>query len=461
MRSLIAILALFLFMGASVSLLADEVMHIQIHADRVVRNQADRFIGINVNFLRDADTNRAPGARPLAEALNELGVRWLRYPGGEKSDYYRFANPPYGEANPAALGWYGEQGGDWLDFDAYIALCRAQGAEPYVVVACESEANSGASWAEQLEHAVAWVRYANVIQGYGVRYWEIGNENWHNKTAPAAEMAAHVQAFAQAMRAMDPTISIGASGSDKAWWKEFLPLVASDLDFLSVSVYNTWGWKSYARFVEEPAPSLLASAGTALKAIDALPPGPDRERLRVIVAETNSVDYSPDGWPKTNTLGHALVTFSTFGALLHQSRIQGAFLWNTRWIDDTEAAQNQFYALDGLNRLLPAGQAVGLWGRHLHADMLNVTGASGQVTAFASADAGGAWTVWLVHRAVVGTATVAMELDGLNWGNKVRVQIWSGRDPEDSTLKLTRDHFLTEATVVECPPLSITILTGG
>jgi len=35
------------------------------------------------------------------------------------------------------------------------------------------------------------------------------------------------------------------------------------------------------------------------------------------------------------------------------------------------------------------------------------------------------------------------------------------RDPEDSTLKLTKDHFLTEATVVECPPLSITILTGG
>ncbi len=438
-----------------------EPMIIQVHADQIVRTEADSFIGINVNFLRDTDANRAPGARPLGQALNELGVRWLRYPGGEKSDYFRFANPPYEVANPSALGWYGEQGGDWLGFDAYIELCRAQGAEPYVVVACEKPENSGPPWAEQLEHAVAWVRYANVVHGYGVRYWEIGNENWHNHTGSPAEMAAHVQEFARAMRAVDPTISIGASGSDRKWWKDFLPRAASDLDFLTVSVYNTWGWKSYARFAEGPMPDLVGAAKIALEAIDALPPGPDRERLRVIVAETNSVDYSPEGWPKTNTLGHALVTFSTFGALLQEPRITGAFLWTTRWIDDAEAAQNQFYALDGMNQVLPSGAAVGLWGRHLHANMLRVTGASGNLAAFASGDSDGAWTIWLVNRAVVGKVAVALVLNGLKWGDKVRAQTWSGRDPQDPSLKVIRDHFLNTPTQVECPPLSITLLTGG
>jgi hypothetical protein len=27
-----------------------------------------------------------------------------------------------------------------------------------------------------METAVAWVRYSNKVKGYGVKYWEIGNE---------------------------------------------------------------------------------------------------------------------------------------------------------------------------------------------------------------------------------------------------------------------------------------------
>ncbi|MGE5527817.1 MAG: hypothetical protein ACM3X6_01565, partial [Patescibacteria group bacterium] len=29
-----------------------------------------------------------------------------------------------------------------------------------------------------IDTAAAWVRYANVVKGYGVKYWEIGNEAW-------------------------------------------------------------------------------------------------------------------------------------------------------------------------------------------------------------------------------------------------------------------------------------------
>lgn len=436
-----------------------------IHPERILRCDADRWLGINLNYIRDLDANRPAGSRPLQTALDDLGVRWLRYPGGEKSDHHRFAAPPFTRAEPRSLGWYAGCPGQRMDFDAYIATCRASGAEPYVVVACESEANCGATWDEQLEHAVAWVRYANVEKRYGVRRWEIGNENWHNGTAAPAVMATIVTRFARAMRAVDPAIHLGASGNDATWWKEFLPGAAHDLDFLSVSVYNTWGWRAYDRILQPPEPDLLGAAGGALQAIAGLPDPADRERLTVMVAETNSVDYSEGGWPRTNTLGHAIITFETFARMLGEPRIAGALLWNTRWMDDGEAPTDQFYALDARNRLLPSGMAVALWGRHLHADLVAVDGAAGHLRAYASASAdGSAWTAWLVNRGTSAVVGVRLRLGALAAGT-VEARCFHGTAPDDAD-----PHLGPSAPVpagdgivgpVECPPLSITVITGG
>ncbi len=458
-----AIPASILLLLAATSLwCADPVF--TVHPEQVLRRDADRWLGINLDYLRDLDSNRPRGSRPLVAALDDLGVRWLRFPGGEKSDYHRFAKPPYAKPKPVSMGWYAEPAGERLDFDAYIAICRARGAEPYVVVACESDKNCGATWDEQLAHAVAWVRYANVTRRYGVCYWEIGNENWHNQTAPPAEMAAQVGRFAKAMRAVDPSIHLGASGNDATWWKTFLPLAAGDLDFLSVSVYNCWNWKSYDRLLRAPEPDLLASAGPALRAIDALPAGPDRERLRVIVAETNSVDYAKDGWPKTNSLGHAIATFEGLGRLLREPRITAAMLWTTRWVDDAEAPDNQFYALDAANRLLPSGWAVALWGQALHAQLLTVDGDAGPLRAHASAAAdGSAWTVWLVNRGLQPAAGVRVLLGGLIAGS-VSATTFHGTDPEDAkpVVEKARPLAIDAGALgpLELPALSITVIRG-
>lgn len=436
-----------------------------IHPDRVVRRDADRWLGINLNYIRDLDANRSPGARPLRTALDDLGVRRLRYPGGEKSDHHRFAEPPYVRAAPRSLGWYAECAGQRMDFDAYVGICRARGAEPWVVVACESEKNCGATWDEQLAHAVSWVRYANIEKGYGIRLWEIGNENWHNGTATPRLMAAIVSRFAQAMRAVDPTIRLGASGNDDAWWKEFLPGAARDLDYLSVSVYSTWGWRSYDRILQAPEPDLLGAAGSALKAIAELPEAGDRERLTVMVAETNSVDYSEGGWPRTNTLGHAIITFEGFARMLGEPRIAGALLWNTRWMDDDEAPTDQFYALDARNRLLPAGLAVALWGRHLHANLLTVDGSQGDLRAYASATAdSGAWSVWLVNRGREPIGNLRVRLGTLPAG-AVEISCLHGSGPDDPLPTLDAPVALPsrdgETGHFTCPPVSITVITGG
>ena len=64
------------------------------------------------------------------------------------------------------------------------------------------------------------------------------------------------------MKAVDPTIQVGASGSGLGWWREFLPIAAPQLDFLTVSVYNCWEWKSYDHFPAHPQADLLGEART-------------------------------------------------------------------------------------------------------------------------------------------------------------------------------------------------------
>jgi hypothetical protein len=62
------------------------------------------------------------------------------------------------------------------------------------------------------QEAAAWVRYANVVRGYGIRYWEIGNEmggEWEpGGPLNAPDYARRYIQFYEAMKAEDPTITV-------------------------------------------------------------------------------------------------------------------------------------------------------------------------------------------------------------------------------------------------------------
>ncbi len=457
---------LSLLLLPAVMLMAGDIAF-TVDADRTLRDHADRVAGINLNYIRDSDANRATCARSLGETLKDLGAAWLRYPGGGKSDFHCFAPPPYAKAEPQVWGWYAKWQGQRMDFDAYVALCRAVGAEPHVVVGCDNQERTGRTWDQWLEHAVAWVRYANVVKKYGVKRWEIGNENWHNKTAPPAEMARIVVRFAQAMKAVDPTIQVGASGSGDGWWKAFLPIAAPHLDFLTVSVYNCWQWKSYAYLPAHPTVDLLGQARTALAAIDRHAPEADRPRLRVVVAETNSKDFSQDGWPGTNTRGHARVTFLSLGAMIAEPRIDAAMVWTTRWMKDEDATTSQWYALAGDNLPLPTGRALGLWGAHLHDRLVAVEGGSPLVAGFASASSDGRrLTVWIVNKGLEPVAGVRVGLRRKAAFRSVSVSRYAGDGPDDAAPRLSSvldAPPLTDGVIagLACPGVSITVLAFG
>jgi hypothetical protein len=94
-------------------------------------------------------------------------------------------------------------GAGTLDFDGFMALCNSYStpATPLITV------NFGTGSAQE---AAAWVYYANVVKGYGVKYWEIGNEmmgNWEaGGPLSATDYGRRFDEYAAAMHAVDPSV---------------------------------------------------------------------------------------------------------------------------------------------------------------------------------------------------------------------------------------------------------------
>jgi hypothetical protein len=202
----------------------------------------DTALGVN-----DAIWDTNLGTAETSGLLKSAGVRMLRYPGGSYADIYHWRDhtAPGGYVAPDT------------DFDTFMASAGRIGAEPMII------ANYGTGTAQE---AADWVRYAK-DKGYRAKYWTIGNENYgnghygepweadnHADKSPAA-YAAGVVAFAEAMRAVDPDIKIGAvlttpgnwpdglvgAGDAGTWNQEVLTRAGAHIDFVDVHWYPGGG----------------------------------------------------------------------------------------------------------------------------------------------------------------------------------------------------------------------------
>lgn len=227
---------------------------ISVEVNNIIISRPSNPVGINLNYLRDPDVLRPSGSIPLSEALKNYNGKWLRYPGGKKSNYFRFALPPYLEVNTQALGWYEtEKKADVLDFDEYVSLATTVNANMYVVVAYDREriVDKTTTLKEYIDHAVGWVKYAK-SKGSKVKYWEIGNENWNNfKGSTWAEVVKDVMEIAREMKKIDPDIKLGASFENESQLYDILMQSDAKLDFISCSNYypgTKWGNMGYKHY---------------------------------------------------------------------------------------------------------------------------------------------------------------------------------------------------------------------
>jgi hypothetical protein len=222
---------------------ADPTITVTVNARAGLETVSDGAIGVN-HAIWDSQL----GTPAVADLMRGAGVRMMRYPGGSYADIYHWRDhtAPGGYVAPDT------------DFDHFMAGVRRAGAQPMVI------ANYGTGTAQE---AADWVRYANIEKGYGVKHWEIGNENYGNGHYGSAweadnhadkspvEYANHVKQYAQAMKAVDPTIKIGAvlttpgnwpdgivAAGDAGTWNEVVLTIAGPfVDFVILHWYPGGG----------------------------------------------------------------------------------------------------------------------------------------------------------------------------------------------------------------------------
>ena len=108
------------------------------------------------------------------------------------------------------------------------------------------------------KYAGDWVRHANLENKLGIKFWEIGNENWgpwqagynvpgRGSISPK-KYGEHCRIFIEEMKAVDPSIKVGVVGYQKPksnnpiqkrWNEEVLPEVADVADYIILHDYIT------------------------------------------------------------------------------------------------------------------------------------------------------------------------------------------------------------------------------
>jgi hypothetical protein len=420
---------------------------VEVYPDSVLADVSHHPVGINIDYFTDDDDYLKPD-RWTADALKAMGVKYLRYPGGNKSDFYFFSVPPYKESIPTlartgkgAVGGrhrmlkdYSEFAVDVLDFDEFMAMCLEIGAEPVVTVAADEylvDYPEGCTWAsreELINHAVEWVRYSNINKGYNVRYWMIGNESWHkqNVNSTAEIYARDVIDFSKAMKAVDPSIYIIPNGNSVEFCDTVLEIAGPHIDYFSISNYPVWQYRAGYATYRDTIQDLMHPVNRALTAIGNA--GLEKD-LKLIIAEYGPFDWAHD-WPFINDMGHALCNFEMTGKQLAVPEIEFSQFWNTRWINNDSVENSVFDALDRHGDFNANGYAMMVWGNFLGDQMVKSTSTVHLRTFASFVPEENRLYVYLMNM-VEEPQTVSLDFDGYEVDSLLQAWELVGEGPDD------------------------------
>ncbi|MEL6579902.1 MAG: hypothetical protein AAFQ14_09120 [Cyanobacteria bacterium J06621_12] len=359
------VLALGLIMGISI---ADSGKQIAVDVGQVV-TLVEHNLGIGLNFLSD---------RPdVSQSLQKLQVGTLRYATNES---YLFdgqePNSPKVAIQDSSL-WqvdsFAKADGTWwskLDFDQFMKICQETQAEPFIVVAIDAIAYQGtaphATAEEVIAAAADWVKYANLERGYQIKYWEIGNESnikHHEEVVWTPEQYAQtVVQIAQAMKAVDPTIKIGANGmrvkENDDWWSRIMPIVKDDVDFLITHQYS---WESDYLTWKDTTSTYDYNLQDAVKAIATYNP-----QLKLNVTENSSFNPSVS---HSNNTWKMLHNFEMLGQALSTKQVDYIHFWTSRWLESDPLAEDNS-AFDTNYQLTPMGYPLQVWNQFLKSSLV-------------------------------------------------------------------------------------------
>jgi alpha-N-arabinofuranosidase len=187
----------------------------------------------------------------IFQKIKDLKPSFIRWPGGNVAQNYhwmRGVGPRDQRPSWVNRAWWNEIESSDFGTEEYIQLCRALGTEPSITVNVEGDgatAQEAAAWVEYVNGSASTkygaMRAANGHpEPYHVKYWEVGNEifgPWEIGHTDAATYARNFNRYAAAMKAVDPSIRLIASGSSPEWNHTLLEIAAPHIDLLAIHFY--------------------------------------------------------------------------------------------------------------------------------------------------------------------------------------------------------------------------------
>jgi alpha-N-arabinofuranosidase len=324
---------------------------IDVHAGRRVRRIPRTLYGVNVEWTHDGmglwDAKRGQLDSDLVQLSRELAVSSIRFPGGVYSDFYHWREGVGPQATrPDSLHFTdGPKSRHAFGTDEALAFARAVDGELLITV------NAGSGTPEE---AAEWVRYVNPENDSGaldrrVTFWEVGNELYIKEDTPISKSvtispetyAERFIAFADAMRAADPDIKIGAIGGENAgryntvsyagWDRTVLTKAGHALDFLAVhNAYAPLVWDKGDRDLRTVYQAMLAAPSLIRQNLETLSDQiehyvPERaDEITIAVTEWGPFFHADPTSPYVHhvkTLGSALFTASTLNVFIESEKV--------------------------------------------------------------------------------------------------------------------------------------------
>jgi len=184
----------------------------------------------------------------VIEAARAARIPLLRWGGNFCSGYHWQDGVGPLEARPTILNQaWGLPEYNHFGTNEFVRLCRLIGAEPQICVnAGSGEVDEAAAWVEYCNGDATTTEYGALRASHGypephnVRWWEVGNELWGNFQigwqTPEGN-GRRYKPFADAMRAVDPTIRLIAMGGDpdfyEKWHAALIEHAGADLDLVA------------------------------------------------------------------------------------------------------------------------------------------------------------------------------------------------------------------------------------
>jgi alpha-N-arabinofuranosidase len=242
--------------------------------------------------------------KDVMEAVRGLGVTILRWPGGNFASGYNWKDgigPKDQRPARPELAWNDIET-NRFGTDEFLKYAETIKTEPYICI------NLGLG---SINDARDWVEYTNSDKRtywadqrrkngrerpYNVKYWALGNEidgPWQLGHKNAEEYSKFALEAAKAMRGIDPTIKLVASGSSNygadwiAWNRTVLQTLRNTVDYIAIHTYINNRENDFERYLGGWQQTIDRYIETTAGLINQVQSGPNPRPIYIAYDEWN------------------------------------------------------------------------------------------------------------------------------------------------------------------------------